>query len=100
MHIETALRRDPYNYLIAETTGARYCRLYAPNAAVYANTNPFYKNVSMVDVAKPDIAKYPDFATASYNETVLKAGEILFVPKVRYPSELCKSLFLICFVGY
>lgn len=37
-------------------------------------------NISPVDVAAPDLSKYPAFADAEYSEAVLAPGEMLFIP--------------------
>lgn len=70
-------------------------RLYAPDQTPLlhiSNTPPAQaaglqsarlaaqRNLSPVDVAAPDLARYPRFADASFSEAVLRPGELLFIP--------------------
>jgi lysine-specific demethylase 8 len=43
-----------------------------------------------VDIENPDLAKYPQFETADYKECILKAGEMLYIPRKHW--HFVKSL--------
>ena len=43
-----------------------------------------------VDIEDPDYEKYPLFETAIYKECILKAGEMLYIPKKHW--HFVKSL--------
>lgn len=33
-----------------------------------------------MDVEKPDLDKFPQFKQAKYSETILRAGDVLYIP--------------------
>ncbi|CAG8850198.1 28309_t:CDS:2, partial [Racocetra persica] len=37
-------------------------------------------NTSQVEVESPDIERFPLFSSASYQECILKPGELLYIP--------------------
>jgi lysine-specific demethylase 8 len=80
-----------------QVAGYKYVRLYAPDqtARLYVGDAPanagsmsgvqaarlaVQRNTSPIDVAAPDLARFPDFARAVYTEAVLQPGELLFIP--------------------
>ncbi len=80
-----------------QVAGYKYVRLYAPDQAplLYVGRTEAsegsaaglqsarlaaQRNVSPVDVAAPDAARFPRFADAVYCEAVLGPGEALFIP--------------------
>lgn len=38
------------------------------------------KNSSQVDVENPDLAKFPLFTNAKFQECIIKPGELLYIP--------------------
>ena len=80
-----------------QVAGYKYVRLYTPDqapllykgqakaaegsaAGLQSTRLAAQRNVSPVDVAAPDAARFPRFADAVYCEAVLGPGEALFIP--------------------
>ncbi|XP_043917136.1 bifunctional peptidase and arginyl-hydroxylase JMJD5 [Protopterus annectens] len=76
------LHQDPQMNFLAQVVGRKYIRLYSDSETekLYPHENHLLHNTSQVDVEKPDFEKFPKFKTASYQECILKPGEILFIP--------------------
>ena len=72
------LHRDRVNVLNVQTVGSKRitmidsCQL----PRVY-NQQSFY---SMVDVERPDLGRFPDFAQATVRSAVLQPGDAVFIP--------------------
>ena len=83
----TALHRDPYQNILAQTAGFKYIRLYSTSQTkmLYAepalrgtNENTFMR--SPVCVENPNPAEFPQFSSASFSETIIGPGDMLFIP--------------------
>ncbi|KAF9583556.1 Lysine-specific demethylase 8 [Lunasporangiospora selenospora] len=98
------MHTDPYHNLLAQVVGRKYIRLYSPQESpkLYCygsdsngdeqrgqetseesagmTTANMLSNTSQVDVENPDLGRHPLFAEATYVETVLEPGELLYIP--------------------
>jgi ribosomal protein L16 Arg81 hydroxylase len=74
----TPLHHDPMNLIMAHIYGRKRWRLIDPKYTplLYNHIGVFSK----VDLEKPDLDRYPLFKEVPVIETVLEAGEIIFVP--------------------
>jgi ribosomal protein L16 Arg81 hydroxylase len=74
----TPLHHDPMNLIMAHIYGRKRWRLIDPKYTplLYNHIGVFSK----VDLEKPDYDRYPLFKEVPIIETVLEAGEIIFVP--------------------
>jgi hypothetical protein len=74
----TPLHHDPMNLIMAHIYGRKRWRLIDPRY-----TNLIYNHIgvfSKIDLEEPDLDRYPLFKDVPVIETVLEAGEIIFVP--------------------
>eukprot|EP00794_Sanderia_malayensis_P015906 gene15906-17506_t len=76
------LHQDPYENIFAQVVGEKYIRLYDRKYSklVYPHESHLLDNTSQVDVENPDIQKFPLFAEAPYTESVIREGELLYIP--------------------
>ena len=69
--------------LNAQITGSKSCLLFAPSEldrmSLWGASNPA-RNCSQIDVAAPDLARFPAFADAPALSARLGAGDLLFIP--------------------
>ncbi|GBN24144.1 Lysine-specific demethylase 8 [Araneus ventricosus] len=76
------LHFDPKYNLLAQVIGEKYIRLYSEDQTenLYPRHNTWLSNTSQVDAENPDLDSFPLFAEATYEECVLKPGQLLFIP--------------------
>jgi lysine-specific demethylase 8 len=77
------LHQDPKQNFLAQVLGEKYLKLYPveDSSFVYPHEEVLLNNTSRVDVENPDFYKFPDFRKARLQECVLRAGEMLYIPK-------------------
>ena len=72
-----------------QVAGFKYLRLYSrrqtpflyvENGQASTHRTRAQRNVSAVNVEKPDLTQHPKFAEAKYLECFLSPGEMLFIP--------------------
>lgn len=78
----TPLHHDPHHNVLAQVVGLKYVRLYPPSATrrLYPFQEGLTTNASQVDLAAPDLIRYPDFEGLPHQETLLQPGEMLYIP--------------------
>ncbi|XP_018605209.1 lysine-specific demethylase 8 isoform X1 [Scleropages formosus] len=79
------LHQDPQHNFLAQVVGRKYLRLYSPEDTekLYPHQSQLLHNTSQVpevDVESPDVARFPEFVKARYQECVLHPGDVLFIP--------------------
>src|SRR3569833_2293653 len=85
----TSLHVDPWGScaILCQLYGSKRWYLYAPDQSEYLR-NDF----GVVDVTRPDLNKFPEFARAQLSSTcTLKPGEIIYVPHGWYHQVQCES---------
>ncbi|KAL4425057.1 hypothetical protein ABPG77_001835 [Micractinium sp. CCAP 211/92] len=78
----TPLHTDPHPNLLCQAVGRKYVRLYPPSAtpAMYPHAEGMHTNSGRVDVDCPDLQRFPLFGDAAFQDCVLEAGQMLFIP--------------------
>lgn len=86
------LHQDPKENFLTQVFGEKYIRLYSTDFTkhVYPHETMLLKNTSQVDIENPNFERFPLFRNASYSECILKAGEMLYIPKEHW--HFVKSL--------
>lgn len=76
------LHFDPYHNVLVQVVGEKQIRLYAPQDSdkLYAHPEPMLFNTSQVDAEAPDLSCFPKFADGTCWFTVLKPGQMLYIP--------------------
>jgi hypothetical protein len=98
----TGLHYDKCHGLLAQIRGSKRLRVYDPGQWPYMYESSkwdFGSVLSRVDARHPDLEKFPLFAKAEYQEVVIEAGDILYIPR-RWPHDvltLSPSISLSCF---
>ncbi|GIY52151.1 lysine-specific demethylase 8 [Caerostris darwini] len=90
------LHFDPKFNLLAQVIGEKYIRLYSEDQTkyLYPRHNTWLSNTSQVDLDNPDLDSFPLFSQATYQECVLKPGQLLYIPPKcwHYVRSLSNSL--------
>ena len=78
----TPLHRDPYHNLLCQAWGEKRVLMFRAqdSDAMYPFSGGFLRNASRVDAEAPDLDAHPAFATVPRWETLLRPGEMLFMP--------------------
>eukprot|EP01102_Stenamoeba_stenopodia_P008237 TRINITY_DN234_c5_g1_i1.p1 TRINITY_DN234_c5_g1~~TRINITY_DN234_c5_g1_i1.p1 ORF type:complete len:509 (+),score=155.15 TRINITY_DN234_c5_g1_i1:47-1528(+) len=72
---------DKYHNLLAQVVGKKYIRLFSPSSQLYPHSSSkMLYNTSQVDIANPDVDRFPDYFNNQYQECVLNEGEMLYIP--------------------
>ncbi|KAI6651476.1 Lysine-specific demethylase 8 [Oopsacas minuta] len=76
------LHYDPPHNLLCQVMGSKYIRLYSPDYTdcLYPHDDKLLQNTSRVDIEIPDDKLYPKFKEAIFIETILKPGQMLYIP--------------------
>ena len=76
------LHHDPHHNLLCQVVGRKYLRLYPHEAStrLYPHPDPLLNNTSQMDVANPDVDRFPLVAGLACLECILEPGEMLYIP--------------------
>ncbi|XP_004628660.1 tRNA wybutosine-synthesizing protein 5 isoform X1 [Octodon degus] len=76
------------NFLI-QVTGKKHITLFSPRDAQYLYLSGSKSEV--VNIDKPDLAKYPLFSKARRHECSLEAGDVLFIPALWFHNVISEE---------
>jgi len=73
---------DKKHNILCQVVGTKYVALFYPDQGdkLYPDTNPMMHNTSMVDLESPDLTKFPLMSTLQGYHTLLREGEMLYIP--------------------
>ncbi|XP_071820540.1 lysine-specific demethylase 8-like isoform X1 [Apostichopus japonicus] len=76
------LHHDPKHNCLAQVVGEKFVRLYSEEETdkLYPHEGFLLNNTSRVDVENPDLEQFPGFSSAKYQEGILRAGDLLYIP--------------------
>ncbi len=77
------LHYDNRNNFLAQVKGKKRVLLFPPSELSRLQPFPFFRPTTLtsrVNIAKPDVNRFPRFQEARYAEVWLEPGEILFIP--------------------
>jgi lysine-specific demethylase 8 len=76
------IHNDPYHNTLAQIVGSKYIRIYDTDQShrLYPKLNHLGHN-SQVDVEAPDYTVFPLFKDTPCWQTILKPGELLYIPR-------------------
>ena len=73
---------DKKHNLLCQVVGTKYVALFYPEQGdkLYPHPSPMLTNTSMVDLDSPDMSKYPLLGKLQGYHTLLREGEMLYIP--------------------
>jgi len=73
---------DKKHNLLCQVVGTKYVALFYPEEGdkLYPHPSPMLANTSMVDLDRPDIRKFPLLGRLQGYHTLLREGEMLYIP--------------------
>ncbi|KAL3123236.1 hypothetical protein niasHT_006779 [Heterodera trifolii] len=77
------LHTDPRHNLFCQIRGRKFVRLISPQnrKGLYLYDDLMRQNTSQVDVECPELEQFPDFANVKCYDSIVEAGECLFIPR-------------------
>lgn len=74
---------DPHDNLFAQVVGSKYFRMFSPDEStkLYSHTGIMSNTSGVKDVENLDLNKFPLMQGIVYQDCVISAGELLFIPK-------------------
>ena len=73
---------DPHHNLLCQVVGTKRVRLFAPSETfrMYPHEERKTANTSRVDVMRPNLEEFPDFAAITFVDATLFPGDALYIP--------------------